>query len=52
MDTKLTEKEIEIKGKKYQYLDTDLGENAILFIHGLGSNKDIMPKIFNSFLFV
>ena len=47
---KLSEKEIEIKGKKYQYLDTDLGDNAIVFIHGLGSNKDIMPKIFNSFL--
>jgi pimeloyl-ACP methyl ester carboxylesterase len=47
---KLTEREIELNGKKYQYLDTDLGEEAIVFVHGLGSNKDIMPKIFNSFL--
>jgi len=47
---KLTQKEIEIKGKKYQFLDTDLGEKAIVFIHGLGSNKEIMPKLFNTFL--
>ncbi len=47
---KLTQREIEIKGKKYQYLDSDIGEKAIFFIHGLGSNKDIMPKIFNSFI--
>lgn len=47
---KLTERQIEINHKKYQYLDSDLGENAIIFIHGLGSSKDVMPKIFNSFL--
>jgi len=46
----LIEKEIEINGKKYQYLDNDIGEKAIVFIHGLGSNKNVMPKIFNSFL--
>jgi len=47
---KLIEKQIEIKNKKYQFLDTDLGDKAIVFIHGLGSSKDIMPKLFNSFL--
>lgn len=46
----LKQKEIVIKEKKYQFLDTDLGNEAIIFIHGLGSNKDIMPSIFNSFL--
>lgn len=47
---KLESFEIEIKGKKYQFLDTQTGNPAILFIHGLGSNKDIMPKIFEPFL--
>lgn len=42
--------EIEIKGKKYQYLDTQTGNPAIVFIHGLGSNKDIMPQIFEPFM--
>ena len=47
---KLIEKTIEIKGKKYQYFDTEVGTKAILFIHGLGTSKNTMPKIFNEFL--
>lgn len=47
---KLVEKKIIIKNKEYQFLDTEIGEKAIIFVHGLGSSKDIMPKIFNSFL--
>lgn len=46
----MEQKLIEIKGKKYQYLDTEIGNPAILFIHGLGSNKDIMPQIFSDFI--
>lgn len=46
----IIEKNIEINGKRYQYLDNDIGEKAIVFIHGLGSNKNIMPKLFNTFL--
>lgn len=46
----VTQKTIEIKGKKYQYLDSEVGNPAVIFIHGLGSNKDIMPQIFADFI--
>jgi pimeloyl-ACP methyl ester carboxylesterase len=46
----LEEYKIEIKGRKYQYYDTLLGEKTIIFIHGLGSNKDPMTKFFLEYL--
>lgn len=46
----LIEYKIEIKGKKYQYYDTQKGEQVIIFIHGLGSNKDPMTKFFYDYL--
>ena len=50
LEMNLQTKTIEIKGKKYQYLDTETGNPAVVFIHGLGSNKDVMPKIFENFI--
>ena len=46
----LTEYKIEIKGKKYQYYDTQKSEKTIIFIHGLASNKDPMTKFFSDYL--
>jgi pimeloyl-ACP methyl ester carboxylesterase len=46
----LEEYKIEIAGKKYQYYDTLMGDKTIIFIHGLGSNKDPMTKFFKEYL--
>lgn len=40
---------IEIEGKRYQYYDTQNGDKNIIFIHGLGSNKDPMTKFFEEY---
>jgi len=46
----LEEYKIEIKGHKYIYYDTLVGEKTIIFIHGLASNKDPMTKFFSEYL--
>jgi pimeloyl-ACP methyl ester carboxylesterase len=46
----LEEYKIEINGLKYKYYDTLIGEKTIIFIHGLGSNKDPMTKFFAEYL--
>jgi len=46
----LEEYRIEINGFRYQYYDNQKDGQAIIFIHGLGSNKDPMTKFFGDFL--
>jgi pimeloyl-ACP methyl ester carboxylesterase len=41
---------IEIDGFKYQYYDSLNGNKTVVFIHGLGSNKDPMTKFFSTFV--
>ena len=44
------EKTLEINNRKYQYLEIGEGDKTIIFIHGLGSSKEMYPKFFNEFL--
>lgn len=44
------EKTLEINHRKYQYLEIGEGDKTIIFIHGLGSSKEMYPKFFNEFL--
>ena len=47
---RMPEFKIEINGFKYQYYDNLLNKKTIIFIHGLGSNKDPMTKFFSDYL--
>jgi len=44
------EKTLEINNRKYQYLEIGEGDKTIIFIHGLGSSKEMYPKFFKEFL--
>jgi len=46
---KLEEYKIDIEGFKYIYYDNQSQNPTIIFIHGLGSNKDPMTKFFKGF---
>lgn len=48
--TTFEEYKIEIDSYKYQYYDNQSGEKTIIFIHGLGSNKDPMTKFFSDYI--
>jgi len=46
----LTEKQIFINNRKYQYYDYGTGDKTILFLHGLASSKKMFPRFFDTFL--